>query len=82
MANPDEGEEIPVKKIFNYFKDLLEKNKGCTYVFDAFPYEKNDLTQWVEIVGVPSVINLNVEELEQIKRARKLAEADLAAEVN
>ena len=34
------------------------------------------------MVGVPSIINLDVEEVAQIKRTRKKAEGDLAAEVN
>ena len=82
LANPDEGEEIPLKKILNYFKQMLQ-NSNTICVIDCLPYEKNDLAQWIEIVGEPAtVINLEVEELEQIKRTRKKAEGDLAAEVN
>ena len=82
LANPDEGEEVPLKKILNYFRQMLEQNKETVCVIDGITYEKNDLTQWIEVVGVPNIINLEVEELEQIKRTRKKAEGDLAAEVN
>jgi hypothetical protein len=34
------------------------------------------------VVGAPNVINLEAEVNEQIKRSRKKAEADLAAEIN
>lgn len=73
---------MPLKKIFAYFRQILEQNKGTTCIIDSLPYENNDLMQWIQVVGVPTVINLEVEELEQIKRARKKAEGDLAAEVN
>ena len=45
-------------------------------------YQGNDLKEWVNALGAPLVINLKVEADEQIKRARKKAEGDLAAEVS
>lgn len=61
---------------------MLSQNKDSICVIDGLTYEKDDLKQWINVVGVPSVINLQVEELEQIKRTRKKAEGDLAADVN
>ena len=63
LVNPDEGEEVPLKKILNYFKNLLGQNKGTTCIIDGLTYEKDELRQWIEVVGVPSVINLEVEQL-------------------
>ena len=47
LANPEEGEEVPLKKILNYYKNLVNSDKGCTYIFDSLPYENNDLVGWV-----------------------------------
>ena len=38
LANPDEGEEVPLKKILNYFKNLLVQNKGTTCIIDGLTY--------------------------------------------
>lgn len=51
-------------------------------MIDGLPYAGKDLESWISAIGAPNVINLQVETTEQIKRSRKKAEADLAAEVN
>jgi hypothetical protein len=49
---------------------------------DGFPYEKNELLEWIKIVGVPHVLHLDVEINELITRMRKKDEADLAQEIS
>ena len=73
LANPEEGEEVPLKKILNYYKNMIQNDKNCTYIFDCLTYENNDLVAWVEFVGVPNIINIEVDEKEQIMRTRKKA---------
>ena len=73
LANPEEGEEVPLKKILNYYKNMIQNDKNCTYIFDCLTYENNDLVAWVECVGVPNIINIEVDEKEQIMRTRKKA---------
>ena len=60
LANPDEGEEIPVKKYIAYFANMIKSNPHTTYIFDSLSYEKADLQEWVRCVGPPHVINLKV----------------------
>ena len=61
---------------------MVNCDKNCTYIFDCLTYENNDLAAWVECVGVPNVLNLEVDEKEQIMRTRKKAEGDLGAEIS
>ena len=68
-----------MKKILNYYKNMIQNDKNCTYIFDCLTYENNDLAAWVECVGVPNIINIEVDEKEQIMRTRKKAEGDLGA---
>ena len=62
LANPDEGEEVPLKKILNHFQKELRDNSCCVYVLDGFPYDGKDLEAWIEVVGCPNIWNLDVEE--------------------
>ena len=57
---PDDGEEVPVKKILAHFGSLIRDDPKTVYLFDGIPYEGNDLKNWIEVVGSPSVINLRV----------------------
>lgn len=43
LANPDEGEEVPLKKILGYFSNLINNDKNTTCIFDALPYEQKDM---------------------------------------
>ena len=81
LMGPDDGEELPVKKVFAHFASLLKEDPNCVYLFDGFPYEGKDLEAWIETVGAPCVINLKVDDNELIMRMRKKAEGDLKAEV-
>lgn len=82
IASPEDGEEVPVKKYIAYFCNMLKTNNDTTFVFDGVNYEDNDMKEWIGAFGSPNVINLKVEANEQIKRARKKAEGDLAAEIS
>lgn len=79
---PEDGEELPARKVIQHFRQLLSNDKNSTYVIDGLPYAGKDIENWIAAIGSPNVINLEVETPEQIKRSRKKAEADLAAEVN
>lgn len=59
---------------------MIGNDPKCTYIFDNLPYEGDNLCSWIEIVGAPNVIFLEVEENEQIKRAKKKA-GDAGSEI-
>lgn len=82
IATPEDGDEVPARKYIDYFAKLLQANTGTVYVFDGIAYEGKNLADWVACLGSPHLINLKVDADEQIKRARKKAEGDLAAEVS
>lgn len=63
LQGPEDGDEVPVKKVIEHFRDLLSADSRNTYVIDGLPYEKKDLEEWVRVVGVPRVLYLEVEEL-------------------
>lgn len=51
---------MPLKKILNHYANMISQDQDSTYIFDALPYENNDLTAWITTVGAPIVINLSV----------------------
>lgn len=81
VASPEDGEEVPARKFIQYFAKLVKSNPELVYVFDGVSYEGENLQEWVKVMGSPNVVNLKVEPEHQIKRARKKAEGDMAAEM-
>ena len=81
LLGPDDGEEVPLKKILAHFASMIKDDCKSVYLFDGIPYEGKDLEAWIETVGAPCVINLKVEDNELIMRNRKKNEGDLKAEV-
>lgn len=67
---PEDGEELPIKKVVAYFKNLFTSEK-VTFILDGFPYDNKDLALWLTEVGSPSVVNLKVEFNELVKRTRR-----------
>lgn len=61
LIAPEDGEELPVRKAIEHFRQLLTNDKASTYVIDGLPYAGKDLEAWISAVGVPNVINLEVE---------------------
>jgi hypothetical protein len=59
---PEDGEELPVRKIISHFKDLFSKNPEKEYLIDGFSYANNDLKDWIHELGPPTFINLRVDE--------------------
>jgi hypothetical protein len=51
---------LPFKKILQHFKTLLRENITQTYVIDGLPFDNKDLSEWIKVIGTPSIINLEV----------------------
>lgn len=60
LLAPEDGEEVPLKKIIAHFKTLFNANLNDTYVIDGLPFDNKDLQEWINQIGTPSVINLEV----------------------
>ena len=40
---PEDGDEVPLRKILAHFKSLLSQNPDDTYVIDGLPFDNKDL---------------------------------------
>lgn len=81
MIAPEDGEELPFRKVIAHFASLVSSSGNSPILIDGLPLEGKDVEAWTKTVGAPIVINLKVDERELIRRTRKKAEGDLNAEV-
>lgn len=47
LLTPEDGDELPVRKVISHFKDLFAKNPEKEYLIDGFSYTNNDLKDWI-----------------------------------
>ncbi len=47
LLTPEDGEELPVRKVIAHFKDLFAKNADKELLIDGFSYTNNDLKDWI-----------------------------------
>ncbi len=47
LLTPEDGEELPVRKVIAHFKDLFAKNRDKELLIDGFSYTNNDLKDWI-----------------------------------
>lgn len=57
---PEDGEQLPVRKVIEHFRQMLNNDKDSTYVIDGLPYTGKDIENWIAAIGAPNVINLEV----------------------
>lgn len=81
LITPEEGEELPFKKVIGHFTTLIKESGNTPLLIDGLPLDWKDIDNWVKANGPPIVLNLKTEEKELIRRTRKKNEGDLAAEV-
>lgn len=82
MITPEDGEDLPFKKVISHFGTLIKECGDTPILIDGLPLDWKDIDAWVEANGPPIVLNLKTEEKELIRRMRKKNEGDLAAEVS
>lgn len=81
LIAPEDGEELPFRKVIAHFAGLVAASGNTPILIDGLPLDPKEVENWTKAVGPATVLNLKVEERELIRRTRKKAEADLAAEV-
>jgi hypothetical protein len=47
LLTPEDGDELPVRKVIAHFKDLFAKNTDKEFLIDGFSYANNDLRDWI-----------------------------------
>lgn len=81
LIAPEDGEELPFRKIIAHFNTLVAESGSSPLVIDGINLDLKEVENWVKVVGPPTVLNLKVEEKELTRRTRKKNEADVNAEV-
>jgi broad-specificity NMP kinase len=81
LIAPEDGEELPFRKVIAHFATLVSASGNTPLLIDGLPLDAKDVEAWTKAVGPATVLNLKVDERELIRRTRKKAEGDLAAEV-
>ena len=81
LLTPEDGEDLPFNKVIAHFTTLIN-NSSSPLLIDGLVLDAKQAQKWVVSNGRPHIINLNISENETIKRTRKKAEGDLAAEVS
>jgi hypothetical protein len=42
LIAPEDGEELPLRKIIQHFKNIFTQNIESTYVVDGLPFDNKD----------------------------------------
>jgi broad-specificity NMP kinase len=82
LIAPEDGEELPFRKVVAHFASLVAASGSTPLLIDGPAIDAKEVENWTKAVGPAIVLNLKVDERELIRRTRKKAEGDLAAEVN
>lgn len=81
LIAPEDGEELPFRKVIAHFASVVATSANTPVIIDGLPLDAKEVENWTKAVGPATVLNLKVDERELIRRTRKKAEGDLAAEV-